>query len=234
MKFTDGAWLVRDGLQIHKATEIRFVSREENRLVLTVPTYKILHKGMTLGGVFLTMEITSPMENCFKIRTYHHKGDLSCERSYFELDDMPQELGIKDDEDRITVKSGESELIFSKNDFSMKLIRKGRLITASEGGALAYIEGEGKNYMREQLSLGVGEHVYGLGERFGAFIRNGQSIDIENKDGGTFTEQSYKNIPFYITDNDLGVFVDHTETVSFEVASEHVSKVQFSVEGGVP
>ncbi|MCQ2504735.1 MAG: alpha-xylosidase, partial [Saccharofermentans sp.] len=44
-------------------------------------------------------------------------------------------------------------------------------------------------------------------------------------------EQSYKNIPFYITDNDLGVFVNHSETVSFEVASENVSKVQFSVKG---
>ena len=44
-------------------------------------------------------------------------------------------------------------------------------------------------------------------------------------------EQSYKNIPFYITNNGYGVFVNHPENVSFEVASENVSKVQFSVEG---
>lgn len=231
MKFTDGAWLVRPGFDIHKATEIRFISKEEKRLTLTVPTYKILHKGMTLGGVFITIEVTSPFENCFKIRSYHHKGDLSCEKSYYELNDEPRELQIDEDDKSITVISGDSRLTFQKSDFSMKLTRSGRLITSSEGGALAYINGDGKNYMREQLSLGVGEHVYGLGERFGALIKNGQSIDIENKDGGTFTEQAYKNIPFYITDNDLGVFVDHTETVSFEVASEHVSKVQFSVEG---
>jgi len=85
--------------------------------------------------------------------------------------------------------------------------------------------------MHEQLSLGVGETVYGLGERFTPFIRNGQVVDIWNKDGGTSSEQAYKNIPFYLTNRGYGVFVNHPEHVSFEVASEKVSRVQFSVPG---
>ena len=79
--------------------------------------------------------------------------------------------------------------------------------------------------------LGVGELIYGLGERFAAFTRNGQSIDIWNEDGGTSTDQSYKNIPFYISNKGYGVFVNHTEKVSFEVATEAVTKVEFSVPG---
>ena len=75
--------------------------------------------------------------------------------------------------------------------------------------------------MREQLSISVGELVYGLGERFSAFVKNGQSVDIWNEDGGTSTEQSYKNIPFYLTNKGYGVFVNHPEKVSFEVATEH-------------
>ena len=86
-------------------------------------------------------------------------------------------------------------------------------------------------FMREQLQLSVGELVYGLGERFTPFVKNGQSIDIWNEDGGTSTEQSYKNIPFYMTNKGYGVFVNHPEKVSFEVGSEKVSKVQFSVPG---
>lgn len=85
--------------------------------------------------------------------------------------------------------------------------------------------------MREQLGLGVGECVYGLGERFTAFVKNGQVVDIWNKDGGTGSEQAYKNIPFYLTNKGYGVFVNHPELVSFEVASERVAKVQFSVVG---
>ena len=231
MRFTDGAWMVREGFDMHKACEIRFVKKEEDKLILTVPTYKIYGKGMTLGGVFLTIEITSPIENVFRVRSYHHKGDKSLEPSYFDIVSSVRPLDISEEGNSITVVSGDSSLVIDKENFSMKLYRSGKLITASEGGSLAYIDGSNGNYMREQLSLRVGEHVYGLGERFGAFIRNGQSVDIVNKDGGTFSEQSYKNIPFYITDNSLGVFVNHTETVSFEVASENVSKVQFSVAG---
>lgn len=48
---------------------------------------------------------------------------------------------------------------------------------------------------------------------------------------GTSSEQAYKNIPFYVSSEGYGVFVDHPERVSYEVGSENVSKVQFSVPG---
>ena len=73
------------------------------------------------------------------------------------------------------------------------------------------------------------ERVYGLGERFGALVKNGQSIDIWNEDGGTASEQAYKNVPFYLSDAGYGVFVDHPGRGSFEVGSEAVSRTQFSV-----
>ena len=95
----------------------------------------------------------------------------------------------------------------------------------------AYDRGPEDAYMRQQLTLGVGELIYGLGKRFGAFVKNGQSVDIWNEDGGTSTEQSYKNIPFYLSNRGYGVFVNHPERVSFEVASEMVSRVGFSVPG---
>ncbi|WP_443736682.1 alpha-xylosidase, partial [Treponema sp.] len=49
--------------------------------------------------------------------------------------------------------------------------------------------------------------------------------------GGTASEQAYKNIPFYMTNRGYGVFVNNPGAVSFEVASEKVSRVQFSVPG---
>jgi alpha-D-xyloside xylohydrolase len=85
--------------------------------------------------------------------------------------------------------------------------------------------------VHEQLNLGVGETVYGLGERFGPLVKNGQVVDIWNADGGTSSEQAYKNVPFYLTNAGYGVLVDHPGRVSFEVGSEAVSRTQFSVEG---
>jgi alpha-D-xyloside xylohydrolase len=56
-------------------------------------------------------------------------------------------------------------------------------------------------------------------------------VDLWNEDGGTSSEQAYKNIPFYLTNRGYGVFVNHPELVSFEVGSEKVERVQFSVPG---
>ncbi|CAG0982158.1 partial alpha-glucosidase, partial [Anaerolineae bacterium] len=86
-------------------------------------------------------------------------------------------------------------------------------------------------YLREQLSLQVGEAIYGLGERFGPFIKNGQSLDIWNHDAGTNSEYAYKNVPFYLTSQGYGVLVNHPGQVSYEVGTSHVSRVQFSTQG---
>lgn len=231
MRFTDGAWRTAEGFDIHQAKEVRFVQKSEDKITLTMPTFHIYVRGMTLSGPYITMEITSPCENVFRIRTYHFKGDNSLAPSLFRLNADNIKISAEEDEKTVVVKSGASILVIDKENYGYELIRDGRVITGSREGALAYIDGDHGCFMREQLNLRVGEHVYGLGERFGNFIRNGQSIDIVNKDGGTFSEQSYKNIPFYITDNNLGVFVNHSEEINFEVASENVSKVQFSVHG---
>ena len=92
-----------------------------------------------------------------------------------------------------------------------------------------YMAETGEPYMLNELLLTAGTNVYGLGERFTAFVKNGQQIDCWNEDGGTASQISYKNIPFYITNRGYGVFVDHTSNVSFEVASEKVEYVGFSV-----
>ena len=86
-------------------------------------------------------------------------------------------------------------------------------------------------YMVSELSLGVGECVYGLGERFTPFVKNGQVVDTWNEDGGTASEIGYKCVPFYMTNNGYGILVDSTDNVSFEVASEKVEYVGFSVPG---
>jgi alpha-D-xyloside xylohydrolase len=64
-----------------------------------------------------------------------------------------------------------------------------------------------------------------LGERFTPLVKNGQVVDRPtlrgawNEDGGTSSEWSYKNVPFYLTNRGYGVFVNHPERVSLEVAS---------------
>jgi alpha-D-xyloside xylohydrolase len=77
--------------------------------------------------------------------------------------------------------------------------------------------------MVEQLSLGVGENVYGLGTVH-RLREERQAVEIINKDGGT-SEQAYKNVPFHLTNRERHAG-QRAGPVS-EIASE-MARVQFS------
>ncbi|MBR6469066.1 MAG: alpha-xylosidase, partial [Lachnospiraceae bacterium] len=94
-----------------------------------------------------------------------------------------------------------------------------------------YMKAAGNPHMVNELSISPGECVYGFGERFTPFVKNGQSIETWNEDGGTASQVTYKCVPFYMSNKGYGIFVDHTDNVSFEVGSEKVECVGFSVPG---
>ena len=222
--------------------EVYFTKIEKDKVVLCAPTHKINHRGDTLGGINLTVEITTPMPEVIRVKTYHYKGAIQ-DGPQFALN-LPDQTAIDatEDDEKIVVKSGNAKLVITKENWSMTYYNGDKKLCTSAWRDLAYMKTDWKGdayvksvdkdaYMRQQLSLGVGELIYGLGERFAAFTRNGQSIDIWNEDGGTASQISYKNIPFYVTSKHYGVFVDHSDHVSFEVASEKVENVGFSVKG---
>ncbi|MCI9664531.1 MAG: alpha-xylosidase [Lachnospiraceae bacterium] len=243
MKFSNGCWLQKEGCGCHAPQEVYFTKAEDRKVTICAPTVHITNRGDTLGCINLTLEITSPAPEILRVRTYHHKGSVGDSPSFdLELtDELP--LKVTDSQETLDIASGSLTLSISKKNWSMTYLRNGKVITRSTGRDLALMKTDWKGYaydhgdneetyMRQMLSLSVGELVYGMGERFTPFVKNGQSVDIWNADGGTSTEQSYKNIPFYLTNKGYGVLVNHPERVSFEVATEMVTRTEFSVEGG--
>lgn len=241
MKFSNGCWLLKEGYEMHTPKEIYFVNEKGNKLVLLAPTNYIRHRGDTLGGVNLTIEITSPLPEVIRVKAFHYAGVVK-KSPEFEVSTQDLPLTYENTEEEIIVSNGSLQLVINKKNWSMQYRRDNEVLTKSGWRDLGYVKtnwkglaydngGDEDTYFNQQLSLTVGEQVYGTGERFTNFIKNGQTIDIWNEDGGTSTEQSYKNIPFYLTNKGYGVFVNHPEKVSFEVASENVKKVGFSVPG---
>lgn len=242
MKFSNGCWLQKEGCSCFAPQEVYFTTIEENKVTLLAPTLHITQRGDVLGGVNLTLEITSPAPDIFRVRTYHYKGAV-LDTPSFELNlNQALPLQVEDSDEEIKITSGGMSLLITKKNWSMTYLRGDEVITRSAGRdlalmktnwkGLAYDKGDDQEtYIRQMLSLSVGELVYGMGERFTPFVKNGQSVDIWNADGGTSTEQSYKNIPFYITNKGYGVLVNHPEMVSFEVGTEMVTRTEFSVKG---
>ena len=241
MKFHNGCWLFKEGYECFSPQHVYEVRKTDTQLVLCAPTSRIEAKGDTLGGINLTIKITTPMPEVIRVQTFHHMG-VQKKAPEFELN-LSQEapLNVEEQDNLIIVKSGSLALIIDTDNWSMRYERNGELLTKSGKRDLSYMKTDWKGfaydhgsegaYMREQLGLSVGELVYGLGERFTPFVKNGQSVSIWNEDGGTSTEQSYKNIPFYVSNKGYGVFVNHPERVEFEIATEQVTKAAFSVAG---
>ncbi|HUF00714.1 MAG TPA: alpha-xylosidase [Anaerolineales bacterium] len=232
MKFTDGYWQMRAGMTPHYAAQVHDIEIEDNALLVFAPTKKLQGRGDTLNLPVLTVRFSSPMENVIRVQLVHHKG-IDQRKPEFTIYPQPApKVSMQDDERAATLTSGDlSVRVHKGSDWLVEFVGGDKVITSSGWRGMGFVDTPDGRYIHQQLSLGVGECVYGLGERFTAFVKNGQVVDIWNQDGGTSSEQSYKNIPFYLTNRGYGIFVNHPERVSFEVASEKVEQAQFSVPG---
>lgn len=233
MKFTDGNWMMRPGVTAYYPAQAYEVEASEKTLTVHAPVSTVHNRGNTLQGPLITVRFSSPIPDVIRVQVSHFAEDRSSARR-FDVHECPDtDVCVRAGENSASLTSGRLTVrLGDLKKWGLEFVGDGRVVTRSEsrGIGLAEMQGDGP-YMHEQLSLGVGEAVYGLGERFTAFAKNGQVVDTWNKDGGTGSEQAYKNVPFYMTNRGYGVFVNQPENVSFEVASEKVSRVQFSVAG---
>ena len=230
MKFTNGHWLLRPGVTMYPCVEVRDMEVTPTRITLYITPWKVTSRGQTLSGPLLTVEFTSPQEDVLQLTNTHFQG-VAQKGPSFPIADSQSVLDVHEADGKIIIASGGLSAHIIKEPFQIEYHYKGKFLTASEPKQLAYMTTPEGPYMRERLAASVDECFYGMGERFTSFVKNGQVVDIWNEDGGTASEQAYKNVPFYVSNRGYGVFVNHPEHVSYEVCSEIVSKVQFSVPG---
>lgn len=270
MKFTNGYWLLRDGVDALYAREAYEIGADEatESLGILAPTSVVRGRNDTLNLPTFTVRVTAPAEGVIRVHADHWRGatqypgfplneDSAGGRDYVTVradGEGDGEIGVNGAS--VELSSGALTVrVVKGSPWNLAFLADGKVLTESVGKSLARfklnehssvtaqpvgefgVTHDGSAYDESdvftaiQLRLGVGEEVFGFGERFGAYVKNGQSIDIWNEDGGTASEQGYKDIPFYMTSNGYGVLVNNRGHVSFEVGSENTEAVQFSVPG---
>ncbi|WP_263729788.1 alpha-xylosidase [Cellulomonas sp. SG140] len=237
MKFTNGYWMDRDGFTLIRPAEVRDVVADPEAGTLTVygTAKRIRTRGDTLNLPLITVTYSAPAPGVVRVRIAHFDGGAE-RRPGFAIAGQPGFVPqVRVDDEVAELVAGDLTVRVRRGPGWLVEFRSGgRLLTSSAARSVGAATGpDGDTYVHEQLTLAPGELVYGLGERFGPVVKNGQTVDIWNLDGGTSSEQAYKNVPFYLTSRGYGVLVDHPEKVSFEVASEMVERTQFSVPGQV-
>lgn len=261
MKFTNGYWMIRDGvdaLYAREAYELAADATTESLNVLA-PTSVMRGRYDTLNLPTFNVDITTPAEGVIRVCAEHWQGAT-------EYPGFPLNADEPGNRDYVTVQAngngdGEvgvngADVTLTTGGLTVKVVKgapwnltfigeDGKVLTESAGKSLGRfklgaesnvtaqpvsefgvtMDGSARDesdvFIAIQLHLSVGEDVYGLGERFGAYVKNGQSVDIWNEDGGTASEQGYKDIPFYMTSNGYGVLVNNRGHVSFEIGSEN-------------
>lgn len=234
MKISDGNWLIQPGLALIHPVQVFDVEQQGNEMVVYAGMKDVRERGNQLDTPLFTLRFFSPQEGIVGVRIEHFQGAVN-NGPHYPLNVLHDvKVTMQNTAEFAELKSGNLAVRVTKGtEWALDFLRDGVRITGSAVKNNGYVQdaNSGNTHMFERLDLGVGETVYGLGERFTALVKNGQTVETWNRDGGTSTEQSYKNIPFYLTNRGYGVLVNHPECVSFEVGSEKVSKVQFSVEG---
>ena len=261
MKFTNGYWMIRDGvdaLYAREAYELAADATTESLNVLA-PTSVVRGRYDPLNLPTFNVDITTPAEGVIRVCAEHWQGAT-------EYPGFPLNADEPGNRDYVTVQAngngdGEvgvngADVTLTTGGLTVKVVKgapwnltfigeDGKVLTESAGKSLGRfklgaesnvtaqpvsefgvtMDGSARDesdvFIAIQLHLSVGEDVYGLGERFGAYVKNGQSVDIWNEDGGTASEQGYKDIPFYMTSNGYGVLVNNRGHVSFEIGSEN-------------
>ena len=243
MKFTNGYWLTKAEYRMDYAAQCVRAEQVENELRLLAASKPVRGRGDVLNIAALQVTLSAPRKNIIRVRVTHFAG--AADRGpHFETawEDFQPKVEIT--AERASLRSGEltASAMIREGVWQLDFLgANGQKLTGTgyrgvchalrEEDGPCSVQPHGKSFMIDSLDLSVGETVYGLGERFTAYVKNGQRVDMWNADGGTASELAYKNIPFYMTNRGYGVFVEDTGEVSFEVASEKVERVQFSVPG---
>lgn len=254
MKFSDGYWLNQKQYDVKYASHNYETICSGNDITCIAAPYIVWNRGMTLGGPNFEVRISSEMRNVIRVSVVHFKGGLKNEPAFELNHDSTFTPEIRETDEYAELVSGETRAVIKKGQvWEIDFYYGTKLLTRNGEKSTSYIteddfsaenrirsyrnnrswdfEFSGNTYMREQLSLDIAESIYGFGEKFTPFVKNGQTVEIWNSDGGTSSDQSYKCVPFYMSSKSYGVFVNSTDRVSFEVGSDTVSGVSFTVPG---
>jgi alpha-D-xyloside xylohydrolase len=248
MKFTQGMWRVQEGIQFNWMghCERLTTTDKEASLLLTQPQRT---RGDQLNKGTLSARVRSPIQDVVAVKLTHWDGAEDLGPNFQLNEDDKHDIKIEHTpKSNLNYTTGRLALDINTApnalSFTYKDTTSSKKLTGHSFRSLAFVEdstsptylasdqlyAEKDNYVLFSLDLSVSEKIYGLGERFGPFVKNGQTVEIWNEDGGTSSELTYKNIPFFLSSRGYGVFINHPGKVMLEIQSERTTRINIAIQ----
>src|SRR5438874_1982108 len=84
-----------------------------------------------------------------------------------------------------------------------------------------------------RIELKVGERIYGFGDKRAALDQRGRKVDILNRDAfASESNDSYKNIPFYMSSAGYGLFFYNYHRSNFDIGASVRNQLRITATGG--
>lgn len=164
-----------------------------------------------------------------------------------DIRDLETEVHLAEDTEAYTLTTTRIRLRIYKRKFRIEVFdAEGKLITETgsqtkaefsspnDSFPLGFIADRAsrRTYGFESFVMQPGEAVYGLGEHFTEVNKVGQALGLWNFEGmGNTSGRTYKNIPFFMSTQGYGVFINESRPITFWVGTRETVKNQFAVEG---
>ena len=202
--------------EFHRVTRVRDMRRVAGGVDV---------QAATAGGDDLTIRITFFAPQVIRLQFHASGGPLDRTSPILVARGGRVKVRVQETKDTIRMRAGELQVTCNRSPFALRLQDgAGRTIFAQFADRsfdrfvthrMGYTEdrSSGRRHVYESFRLWHGEHLYGLGERYGPIDRRGLRTVLWCVDthGTNSTDLVYKPVPFFMSTAGYGMFV-HTHT----------------------
>ena len=148
MKFTNGYWQLREGVQARYPVQAYDVTAESDALVVYAPTARITHRGDTLNQPLLTLRCSSPAPDVISVRVGHFLGERPRHPQFPLNADPSVEVRTDVDGSHATITSGALSARFERGEgWALEFLADGRVLTASGNKAMALVSTDSDGHL---------------------------------------------------------------------------------------
>ena len=148
MKFTDGRWMLRPGVQAFHPVQVLDAEAGPGTLTVRATVVPVRHRGDLLKGPMITLTLSAPAPDVIAVNVTHLTGQayrppafaIESADTVLAGDTAPAEARSFRDGEWAVLTSGElSARVRVGADWRLEFRAGGRLLTASEAGAAAIV-----------------------------------------------------------------------------------------------
>src|SRR5262245_47727079 len=189
MKFTDGHWMMREGVTPTYAVEVLDVATTAEGMRVLAPTYPVRNRRDLQSGAVLTLDVTAPLPDVVGVRITHHAGTAK-KSPQFELFPAAGTADTDVDGETAVLASGALSVRVRRGaPWLVEFVANGRTLTSGgEKDTAIMSTPDGAHHLVQRLGLGVGDAVYGMGEWLGTLVMYGRAVDVWMGEVGRCTE----------------------------------------------